>query len=89
MWTTIFELVCRTKSHIKQSYRSVFLKTVLKRRLTVACIALKKFIFLWEGVWAEKAIESQTIEEPLLLLAGENNMSGIQNMKKGHSNKDE
>lgn len=55
----------------------------------MACIALKKFIFLWEGVWAEKAIESQTIEEPLLLLAGENNMSGIQNMKKGHSNKDE
>lgn len=42
------------------------------------------------GGWGqEKAIESQTIEEQLLLLSGENNMSGIQNMKKGHSNKDE
>lgn len=49
MWTTIFELVCRTKSHIKQSYRSVFLKTVLKRRLTVACIALKKILFFVGG----------------------------------------
>lgn len=85
MWTTIFELVCRTKSHIKQSYCSVFLKNVLKRRLTVACITFQIHFF----VGAEKAIQSQTIEEQLLLIAGENNMSGIQSMKKGHSNKDE
>lgn len=41
------------------------------------------------GGGAEKALESQIKEEQLLLIAEENNMSGIQSMKKGHSNKDE